>query len=243
MKSPVRFIAAALLGAVAGNAIVGHASAGNAPMLELFTSHGCSSCPPADKFLGQYIEQYPDAVALEFHVDYWDDLVHGRHGAWKDPFSDARYTDRQREYYQLRMDGRAGVYTPQAIIGGAHAELGSAGNRIRKLTTRLSSPLEVSVTEQDGELVAAINGKHAAGATVWLAAFQRASETQIKTGENHGKALRNHHIVRSLMPAGQWRGEPVQIPLRQAVSNEKMGCAVFVQAPDLGPVLGAAYCP
>ncbi len=238
MKSPVRLIAAALLCAVAANA-----SAGNAPMLELFTSHGCSSCPPADKVLGQYIEQYPDAVALEFHVDYWDDLVHGRHGSWKDPFSDPRYTDRQREYYQLRMDGRAGVYTPQAIIGGAHAELGSAGNRIRKLTSRLTTPLQVRVTEQDGELVAAISGEHAASATVWLAAFQRSSETRIKTGENHGKALRNHNIVRSLQPAGQWRGEPVQIPLKQAVSNQKMGCAVFVQARDLGPVLGAAYCP
>jgi len=83
------------------------------PVVELFTSQGCYSCPPADEYLAEIIEKQPEVVALEYHVDYWDDLHYGAAGVWKDPFSDPSYSARQRRYNSLGLKGRPGVYTPQ----------------------------------------------------------------------------------------------------------------------------------
>ncbi|MEM9058810.1 MAG: DUF1223 domain-containing protein, partial [Pseudomonadota bacterium] len=200
-------------------------------------------CPPADKALGRYIRDNPDAVALEFHVDYWDQLVYGRHGVWKDPFSDRRYSTRQRRYAGADLDGRTGVYTPQAVIGGVRAELGSAGGKILKAVHRIETPLTVSVRREGEGYIASITGAHAGNADVWLAGFERLVDTKIDSGENHDKVMRNHNIVRSLDRAGRWRGETLEVALDGAVSNDTVGCAVFVQAPRQGAVLGAAYCP
>jgi len=103
-----------LLSPVAGN---------SGQLVELFTSQGCYSCPPADELLGELIEEQPDLVALEFHVDYWDDLHYGAAGVWKDPFSDAEYTLRQRRYNATDLVGKQGVYTPQMIVNGRAAQI------------------------------------------------------------------------------------------------------------------------
>ena len=108
------------------SASTGDANAGDrngAVVVELFTSQGCYSCPPAEKFLGDLAEQ-ETVIALDFHVDYWDNLVHGADGKWKDPFSRPAYTQRQRVYNQ-RIRGTGNVYTPQMVIDGRLEAVGS----------------------------------------------------------------------------------------------------------------------
>ena len=100
-----------MLSLIAGLSFLPLGVASAAPMVELFTSQGCYSCPPADEHLVELIENNPDLVALEFHVDYWDDLNYGAAGTWKDPFSNAAYTQRQRQYNSYPLEGRKGVYT------------------------------------------------------------------------------------------------------------------------------------
>ena len=112
-------IPAALALTLSAIAAVSTATAGDrngAVVVELFTSQGCYSCPPAEKFLGDLSEQ-KSVIALEFHVDYWDDLVHGGDGKWKDPLSKPAYTQRQRIYNQ-RIRGTGNVYTPLMVIDG-----------------------------------------------------------------------------------------------------------------------------
>ena len=101
------------------------ASAQNSPpvVVELFTSQGCYSCPPAEAYLAELAER-TDIVALEFHVDYWDSLTYMWHGQWKDPFSSPQYTARQRDY-NVAIRDQSGVYTPQMIIDGRYEAVGS----------------------------------------------------------------------------------------------------------------------
>ena len=90
-------------------AVAGEPVATSPVVMELFTSQGCYSCPPAEALLGKLIAENPELIALEFHVDYWDDLVYGSHGQWKDPFSSRDNSLRQHAYNQQRIDGRRGV--------------------------------------------------------------------------------------------------------------------------------------
>ena len=113
-------------------------------VIELFTSHGCSSCPPADRLLGELIEAEPDLVALEFHVDYWNSLVHGGDGNFVDPFSSPDWSLRQRAYDGVALAGRGGLYTPQAIVDGAFAAVGSDRARIESALASGSSDEERS---------------------------------------------------------------------------------------------------
>ncbi|MGV6817330.1 MAG: DUF1223 domain-containing protein [Thiotrichales bacterium] len=99
-------------------------------LLELFTSQSCYSCPPADALLKSLDESQPDIVALEYHVDYWDDLQWGNAGNWEDPFSHTAFSERQRRYHQAGLSGRGGVYTPQLIINGATALVGRAESSV-----------------------------------------------------------------------------------------------------------------
>ena len=115
---------------------------GNGPaVVELFTSQGCYSCPPAEKLLGELIENDPDLVALEFHVDYWDSLVYGSHGSHKDPFSDKENTYRQQLYNHASLGGQRGVFTPQMVINGRYATVGSKESIISKGIEVLDRPV------------------------------------------------------------------------------------------------------
>ena len=128
------FLPSAARGGLAGVAVallVAFAAPARAErVIELFTSHGCSSCPSADRLLGELIEADPGLVALEYHVDYWNSLVHGGDGNFVDPFSDAAWSLRQRAYDGVALGGRQGIYTPQAILDGAYAAVGSDRARI-----------------------------------------------------------------------------------------------------------------
>ena len=219
--------------------------AGEGPVtVELFTSQSCYSCPPAEVFLGE-LAGMPGVVALEFHVDYWDDLVYGSAGQWKDVFSSPDHTARQRAYNQ-RIRGRGSAYTPQMVIDGEWEAVGDhraevlgaiedAGGRER-LSVLVSVPAE-------GGLSVLVEGAASEPATIWLVRFERQRTTEIRAGENKGKSLVNHHTVEEVRRIGDWNGTATTVGLPDFALPPGKGCAILVQASAPGPVLGAALCP
>ena len=231
-------------------------------VVELFTSQGCYSCPPAEKLLGKLIKDNPDLIALEFHVDYWDSLVYGRHGSHKDPFSDKENTYRQQLYNRADLEGQRGVYTPQMVINGRYAAVGSRGTIIRKGIDVLDRPqvglsvMHDPVANTDaGEtgLRIELTGDYAGvpdSAHVWIAVFDIEKTTEIATGENHDKTLTSHHIVRQFNQLTPDDGIASLVATdntlqlnHQLALKEGQGCAVLFQEVSPGPVYGAAYGP
>lgn len=215
----------------------------SAPLVELFTSQGCYSCPPADEHLADLIAKNPDVVALEFHVDYWDDLNYGSAGTWKDPFSAAAYSKRQRKYNTYALKGKRGVYTPQMVVNGTTAQVGTSRGAVRKALKVATPPLELTALKKNQSIDVNISGSSKANAIVWLAVFDVEQVTEVARGENHGKTMRNHHVVRELTPIADWRDgggrTSVEVP---ALAQQNSGCAVFVQDRDNGKILAASYC-
>ena len=262
-----RGVIAALIGLAVGVGVVGTArsaenSGGGPAVIELFTSQGCYSCPPAEKLLGELIEKNPELVALEFHVDYWDTLIYGSHGSHKDPFSDKENTFRQQLYDLAGLGGQRGVYTPQTVINGQYATVGSDGSVIRKGIDILDRPfVDVAVSHDPasdtdtGEIGLRIElGKEHTqvpdSAHVWIAIFDIEKTTEVATGENHDKTLVSHHIVRQFNQLTPRAGfaELVSDDNTLALSHQVdlktgQGCAVLFQEVTLGPIYGAAYCP
>ena len=214
-------------------------------VVELFTSQGCYSCPPAEAYLGELADR-ADVVALEFHVDYWDSLNYMWHGKWKDPFSAPEHTQRQR-LYNVAIRSQSGVYTPQMIIDGRLEGVGSHRGRISDLmnqAAKAEGKLTVAVTAQGGRLQASVSEGAAGVADIILVRFQDRAETVVQKGENHGKVLISRHIVRETRKLGTWRGAQTVLDLpADAARGDGMGCAVLVQALNHGPILGAAICP
>jgi hypothetical protein len=219
---------------------------GPTTVVELFTSQSCYSCPPAEAFLGELARQ-PGVIALEFHVDYWDDLVYGLAGRWKDVYSDPAFTRRQRAYNAV-IKGKPTAYTPQMVIDGAQETVGSRRDAVQaaiEAASRDSRPrARVSVAPGPaGGLTVALEGAAAGAAEVWLARFIVARTTQVKAGENNGKSLTNHHVVTELRRIGQWSGGPASVELPEVELGPEEGCAILVQDDRPGPILGAAACP
>jgi hypothetical protein len=211
-------------------------------VVELFTSQGCSSCPPAEAYLGD-LAQRGDVIALEFHVDYWDYI------GWPDPFGQAAYTARQRLYGE-RLDQRY-IYTPQMVIDGAahaigsrrgavEAEIATAQSRRQRDQAAGRTPnLSVTPTE-DGGITVELGGPAPGGDAyeVVLVGYDERRETLIKRGENAGKTLANHHIVRAVTPLGAWQGGRLRIP----VSASALGwdaSVILLQRAGQGPIAAA----
>ena len=221
------------------------ARAGGPAVIELFTSQSCYSCPPAEALLGELVER-ENLIALEFHVDYWDDLVYGSAGRWKDVFSDPAFTARQRRYAARIRNG--GVYTPQVVVDGVVHAVGSKRGRVLRLVERsagVAKPVPVSVQlAPGGGFTVTLEPKTGRpSATVLLARYDLRHVTPVEAGENKGKTLANHHVVRELLEVGHWTGNRVEIPLADIRLGPNEGCAVIVQAHDQGAILGAAACP
>jgi hypothetical protein len=206
-------------------------------VVELFTSQGCSSCPPAEAFLDELADE-EGIIALEMHVDYWDYI------GWADPFASPQITERQRDYagqLELRY-----VYTPQMVIDGRLNAVGSRRQEVRSAIDEagaLGKPLLLDYLEDDGfKIVIPAGPSPAGGATVWLAVFDGLHETEVERGENRGKTLKNRNVVRELQEIAQWTGERLEIPidLEQAAARGRAGCAILVQQGRTGPILGAA---
>jgi len=177
-------------------------------VVELFTSQGCSSCPPADAVLSELAER-DDVVALSLHVDYWDYI------GWKDPYSSPQMTERQRAY-AAEMSLRY-VYTPQMVIDGRQDIVGSRRSEVMaavEASVRQGKPVEIAFEAREGGRVIIPEGRAPdRGATIWLAVYDEDHETQVKRGENAGRMLRNAHVVRRMERLGTWMVERLEIPL------------------------------
>lgn len=211
-------------------------------VLELFTSQGCSSCPPADALIGAMADR-DDIVALSLAVDYWDYL------GWKDTLASHANTERQRAYAKARGDGK--IYTPQIVVNGMAHAVGSRRNEVETAIERTTAALGKSYTEvalrtENGELVvevgAAPEGSALARGTVLLAHLTGSAKVTIGHGENAGRSITYHNVVRKLEPIGEWTGTPttVRVPLAKVMSDGVDGCAVLLQAAQAGPIIGAA---
>jgi hypothetical protein len=187
------------LAAMASPFVIQRAQAAASPVLvELFTSQGCSSCPPADKVLGE-IKDNPNIYAVSLNVDYWDYL------GWRDTLAKPEYTARQRAYASARGDGQ--VYTPQVVINGvAHAVGSRRGSVDAAIAEALAPtvPLDIKV-EGDDLVVSAAKGAAQSG-YLWLMGIQSEAEQEIKRGENAGESIIYHNVVRELVNAGPWDG-------------------------------------
>lgn len=218
-----------------------------APVVELFTSQGCYSCPPADEHLAEIIEKRPDVVALEYHVDYWDDLHYGAAGVWKDPFSSPDFTTRQRIYNSQELSGNSGVYTPQMIVNGNTAFVGSNRRLMDQALEAFPPEIDIEASFADDELSVNIKSEYDDGAILWIAIFDRLRVTEVPRGENHGKTMTNHNVVRELIPIGKWEGDAVSVAfkmtdLNHSPAEENTGCAVLLQGETRGQIIGASYC-
>ena len=236
--SRLAFVAVALCGAFTGTALAEQPRA----VLELFTSQGCSSCPPADKLLGE-LAQRKDVLALSLPVDYWDYL------GWKDTLANHDFSERQKEYATARGDGE--VFTPQVVINGAGRFVGSDRAAIEAALTHSANALPVAIdlaSKPDATTVtigAAVAGTPTKG-TIWLVMYERAVTVPIVRGENGGKTVTYANVVRKLRPIAMWNGAPLSIDLpKSEVTQAKVTrCAVFLQAETdaglPGAILGAS---
>jgi len=197
-------------------------------VVELFTSQGCSSCPPADRLLNTMAGR-SDLLVLGFHVDYWDRL------GWKDTLGSPANTARQRAYAAHRGDGQ--IYTPQAVVDGKGHAVGSNSGSISGMMDA-PLPLDVSIAKGDKVSVGAGSGS----ATVWRVDFKRRAAVPIKRGENSGATVTYVNAVLGMTRLGAWNGSAETYDLGGCGSAAGAdGCAVIVQA-GRGPgnILGAA---
>ena len=196
-------------------------------VIELFTSQGCSSCPPADRLLGE-LARDPSVVALAWHVDYWNGL------GWPDPFATKLATDRQRGYANRLGED---VYTPALVISGARMVIGSNRDAVRAAIEAVPPlPVPVAIVADGGALAADI-GAPGRPVTALLAIYEPEHVTDVARGENGGRQLHEFRIVRSAMPLAMWDGGPRRLPLPAIPPG--LGATVLVQGADLR-VVGAA---
>jgi len=211
-------------------------------VLELFTSQGCSSCPPADALLAE-LGKRPGLVTLSYSVDYWNYL------GWHDTLSSAANSERQRDYARMRGDGK--VYTPQIVVDGLIHVIGSNEAAIeaavRSTAIRLKdAKVPVNMHAEGDTLVigigAAPDNSDKRDATVWLAIAKERETVSISRGENRGRKLSYSHPVRELSPIGMWKGEAMtlRLPLKDLKTIGGDSLVALLQVENGGPVLGVA---
>jgi hypothetical protein len=199
-------------------------------VVELFTSQGCNSCPPANAFLNELSKQRRDVLALAFHVTYWDRL------GWKDPFSLEAATRRQSVYGRRFGDGS---YTPEIVVDGAASMVGSARGEVTSAieNARRNGRTSTSVSlTKNGEQVSIEVGAGSGSGNILLIGFDHEHTTAVGRGENSGRTLVEANVVRSMRSVGQWSGTPLRISER---FPEGQDVAVVLEAPD-GRIIGAS---
>jgi hypothetical protein len=209
------------------------ARAGERPIVvELFTSEGCSSCPPADALLAELANR-PDILALSFHVDYWDGL------GWTDPYSSHEATQRQRRYKTLLE--LATVYTPQIVVDGRWEAVGSDRSEVQRALdraqrSRVDVPVVLAIERGNAEIkLGAV--ADAASPSVLLIGFDRHHVSKVKGGENGGRILAHADVVRGLEDIGRFSGAAGKIAAPIPWQCDRV--AAIVQAKD-GRILGVA---
>ncbi len=233
------------LGICAIVAAVVPASADPRAIVELFTSQGCSSCPPADKIIGD-LSKDPSVIALSMPIDYWDYL------GWKDTLADSRFSARQRAYSRMRGDRE--VYTPQVVVNGSTHVIGSDRAGIESAIGKtdkgmgvMSVPVTMSLAgKQINVSVAASNEPAVSHGEVWICSIAKSVPIAITRGENRGQQVTYHNVVRNLLKVGDWTGRPESwtVPIENLTRDGVDGAVVYVQDGSRerpGPMLGAAY--
>ena len=222
-------------------------------LAELFTSEGCSSCPPADDVLSQLVEQQPisnvEVLGLGEHVDYWDRL------GWRDPFSSAAFSNRQSNY-DNRVFHSGRVYTPQLVVDGAFEAIGSDGAAVRSAILRAAQASKASVAlavEVDGSSAARVNltvhvptelARHEA-ADVLLAVAEDHLVTNVQRGENRGRTLKHSAVARALLvvgalaPQDRMFSATVPVPLDSEWQQSALRMIGFVQERSSRRIIGA----
>lgn len=231
----MRKLLAICLAALAAGALAPSARAEEPVVLiELFTSQGCSSCPPADRNLAALAER-DDVIALGLHVDYWDYL------GWRDTFGRPEHTERQFAYRDF-LGGRV-IYTPQIIVQGMRDVPGHKAAAIEAAIAEaraVPSPADVKIVTDDGMLKAVLTETTMPErCTVWMASYNKLETVRIRRGENAGKTIGYHNVVNKLMRVGSWNGSAQQIALPQPGAGE--GVAVWLQDDRTGRVLAAQF--
>lgn len=213
-------------------------------MVELFTSEGCSSCPPADALLGHLRQDFStkniQVIPLGFHVDYWNSL------GWKDRFSSAEFTRRQEQYEQsLNVDG---PYTPQMVVDGSAEFVGNSADHAQQaIEKEAGQPDTVAVTISPGtgdQLKVEAKANNSAAANVFLAITEDNLTTNVGAGENGGRTLHHAAVVRELRQLGQLQAgsfaATVPIKLESEWKRKDLRAVVFVQEAPSGKIQGAA---
>ncbi len=203
-------------------------------VVELFTSQGCSSCPPADAFLHELTAR-DDVIALSMHVDYWDYL------GWRDTFASAETTARQYAYRDAT--GARIVYTPQMVVHGEKIVSGNRPDEVRaaiEAAAKGESPVEIRLRDMPGMLHAELlPGQPIDPVTVWVVTYDRSQQVEIVRGENRGKTLTYENVVRNVLRIGDWDGrEMLDVPLPSPAEGE--GVVIFLQDGPGGPIVTAA---
>jgi hypothetical protein len=230
----MRHFASASLGVLLACATPVVAQAEPAVVIELFTSQGCSSCPPADEFFAM-LAANPQVIALSLHVDYWDYI------GWADAFARPEFTKRQKEY--ARAIGSRTIYTPQFIVGGQDRIEGHSPEETAKQISRhLSAPVlvDLDLTEENGSLIIRATAPGGLGkpAVVHLVRYKPSATVNIERGENAGRTVTYYNIVTSWEKLGEWQGtEPLEMTAPIAGDDPAV---VILQSGGVEGILAAA---
>lgn len=220
---------------------IGPAFAGAARpvVIELFTSQGCSSCPPADALMGE-LRRMQGVIVLSYNIDYWDYL------GWRDTLASPEKSQRQYDYAKARGD--MDVYTPQVIVDGGSHYSGSNRSVILAAIARAQAatpqnPPHISLAAKDDEFIVEI-GKSAAAqdATLWLMPIMPSVAVKIAKGENAGSEIVYYNVVNKLIPASMWHGEAttLSLPKESIALPSCKGAVALLQQGKAGPILAAA---
>ena len=222
--------------------------AATVPLLELYTSEGCSSCPPADKWLSDLKPDTKKIIPLAFHVDYWDYI------GWKDNFSKAEYSDRQRKI--VAFTGTGFVYTPQFVLSGRDlkgadtSRLNQTVSASQKIASRANLSLD-AITQTNGEITLkataqAVNSADINHADIFIAIYENKLVSQVNAGENNGHELKHDYVVRDLLGAYQLSNKnefAKSFTLKPEWKGRQAGAVIFVQDSKNGEILQSLALP
>jgi hypothetical protein len=202
-------------------------------VLELYTSQGCSSCPPADALLGEF-SQMPNVVALAFHVDYWDST------GWRDHFALHTAVRRQQQYVETL--GLSSAFTPQVVVDGRSSFIGSDKRRILAAIAEPLNTIPISVDVARGDLTVTVPERQGRERyDVNVIAYLPQATTNVQRGENSGRTLREFNIVRQFRALGVWNGREsvFRVPV-DSFPGDATRVAVLLQRDQQGPIVGSA---
>jgi hypothetical protein len=232
------FAAISVLGGMFSGAAAGEQK--RLDVLELFTSQGCSSCPPADLLLGQFAKR-DNVLALSFPVNYWDHL------GWRDTLAKDAFNERQRGYAGARGDRE--IYTPQIVVNGLVHTVGSQKSAIEAAMTKTGRelraawvPLSLECGGGDAKLQAGdapASSEYRSG-KLWLLFYSNSVTVVIGRGENHGREITYTNVVRQLLPAGNWEGREARYQVKIPQGARFDGCVALLQSDKSQAVIGAS---